>query len=89
VTKTKDVADRIGVSTATIRIWTAEDGPFSPFISDEARGGRGRVQRNFTDEDVRVLAHAKMLSDSGMTLEQVAAALASMQENACHATPAR
>jgi DNA-binding transcriptional MerR regulator len=78
--KTKDVADRIGVSTATIRIWTAEDGPFSPFISEEARGGQGRTQRNFSPMDMRVMAHAKTLSDSGLTLEQVAEALAIMQD---------
>jgi DNA-binding transcriptional MerR regulator len=85
--RTKEVADRINVSPATIRIWTADDGPFAQFISADARGTGGRRQRYFSQHDTRILAHAKRLSDDGKTLDQIADELARMQADDWQALP--
>jgi len=75
--KTKEAADRIGVTTATIRNWTGERGPYFDFVSKSARGGGG--YRQFTDHDIRILAAIKALSDDGLSPAEIAANLETMR----------
>lgn len=75
--KTGEVAKRLGVSTAAVRQWThATDGPYIEFLSASARGGKSR---QFTDQDVRILAAAKQLGEELRSFEEVRERLQEMQ----------
>jgi DNA-binding transcriptional MerR regulator len=76
--KTKHIADRIGVTTATIRHWTSPRSPYYSFMSDGARGGSGAVRR-YTEHDMRVLTEIKAQSDDGQSPEKIAAHLAKLK----------
>ena len=58
------VADILQVSGATIRRWARE---FSKHLSDQANPGTG-IAREFTADDIRVMAYAKMRLDRGVSL---------------------
>lgn len=75
--KTKEVADRIGVTPATIRNWTGENGPYYEFVSEGARGGAGN--RQFTDQDIRILAAVNDMSSERLPPAEIAANLESMR----------
>lgn len=81
--RSQEAADRIGVSSASVRIWTAAPtakkpaGPFYEFMSDKGKGGRG--QRDLSDQDVRILYQAHLLSTAGSTIDEIRAALKDME----------
>lgn len=77
--RTKEAADRLGVSTATIRLWSAaKNGPYTEFLTDMAKGGGH--QRELTDFDVRLLWQVRLLSDAGHTQEEIRGILAKMRD---------
>jgi DNA-binding transcriptional MerR regulator len=67
--KMKQVADRLGKHDNTIRNYAKQ---FAEFLSPAPAKGETRV---FTDDDVRVLSFISRLSDSGMSIEEIRAAL--------------
>lgn len=61
------VADILQVSGATIRRWARE---FSKHLSSQANPGTG-IAREFTADDIRVMAYAKIRLDRGVSIELV------------------
>jgi len=68
---TKDVAQRFGVSPDTVRIWTTQ---FSAYLSPTASPEKGR-QRNFTEEDMEILALIAAMKGQGSKFDEIAASL--------------
>lgn len=68
----KEVADRLGVSSNTIRVWTKE---FDAYLSPTAAPGPGKT-RMFADDDIAVLWTVKALRAQGVPSEDIHAALA-------------
>jgi len=58
------VADILQVSGATIRRWARE---FSKHLSSQANPGTG-IAREFTADDIRVMAYAKIRLDRGVSV---------------------
>ena len=58
------VADILQVSGATIRRWSRE---FSKHLSGQANPGTG-IAREFTADDIRVMAYAKIRLDRGVSV---------------------
>lgn len=81
--KTKQIADRLDVSVATIRVWTADVYP--EFMSQSARGG-GKT-RQFTERDLRVLTAIAEMSNRNMGRAEIHAALTDMQAEGWIALP--
>ena len=71
-----EVADRLDVSTASIRSWSAD---FAEFLSSKAAGGEGR-HRAYDEQDARVLAVVGILKLEGMTKDDIRATLITMQD---------
>jgi len=69
--KTSDVAAQLGVTASTVRNYTKA---FAEYLSPGATPLEG--QRQFTDQDLRVLATAKGFLDQGMKYSQAADNLA-------------
>jgi DNA-binding transcriptional MerR regulator len=68
----------LGVAASTIRTWSTGD--FRRYLSPTAQGGEGR-NRNFTDQDIRIIALIHALKGEGMPSDQIHATLRQMQEN--------
>ncbi len=73
---TKSVADRIGISSATLRLWTTSD--YREYFSKSAQGDGTR--RVWTEHDVQVAAMIVELKQAGMGGDDIRATLASMKE---------
>lgn len=83
------VADRLGVSVATVRSWSNE---FRDYLSPSAAmaqsaTGEGPGQRRYTDQDVAALAHVKRLMAEGLTFDEVRQALGKMTPDERAAPP--
>jgi len=63
--RTSEVAELLGVTGSTVRNYTKA---FADYLSPGARPSEG--QRQFTDQDLRVLATAKQFLDMGQTYAQ-------------------
>lgn len=65
------VAERIGVSVATIRAWSTQ---FAEFLSEPARTSvnpdGSPTQRRYRDDDLTLLAWIKVLLGQGITFEE-------------------
>ena len=72
---TKDICEKFGVSRETVRQWTTQ---FTDYLSPTATPEKGR-QRNYTEEDLSVLALVSNQKSTGSTSEEIAAALAAGQ----------
>jgi DNA-binding transcriptional MerR regulator len=75
--KTKELADWLGMSTASIRLWATED-EFAPYLSPAGAGGDGKT-RSFNDQDARILAFIGGLKRQGWGREQIYLALDDLQ----------
>lgn len=75
--KTKEVADRLGLDTSTVRVWSGRD--YLEFMSESAQGGGRR--RHFTERDVQVLAYVVQQRDEGTLHEEIRAQLAAMKKD--------
>lgn len=68
----KQVADQLGISPATLRLWSNN---FSEVLSPSAQSATTEkgtaAQRRYTDEDVRYFHRAKQLLDAGKKYEEV------------------
>ncbi len=73
--KTKEVADRLGLDTSTIRVWSGRD--YIEFMSESARGGGRR--RHFTERDVQVLAFVTQMRAGGTLHDDIHRDLITMQ----------
>ncbi len=80
--RTKDVAERLDVSTASVRQWTADVYP--EFFSASARGGK---TREFTDRDVQILAAIAEMSKSNVGRDDIRIELTQIQANNWQALP--
>lgn len=73
----KQVQEQLGVSSATLRLWSNH---FEEHLSPSARSSltdKGTpTQRRYVDADVHLFARAKTLLDRGLTYDQVKEALA-------------
>jgi DNA-binding transcriptional MerR regulator len=67
--KTKELADWLGVSPATIRLW-ATDGEYGRYLTPSGAGGDGRT-RHFDDIDARVVAYVSALKARGRTRREI------------------
>ena len=67
----KDVVDQLGISPATLRLWSTH---FAPVLSPAAQKSQTEqgtpAQRRYTDEDVAYFRKAKELLASGKTYEE-------------------
>ena len=77
--KTKELADWIGVSAPSIRLWATED-EFARYLSPTGAGGEGKT-RAFSDEDARILAYIGHLKRQGLSREELYLALDRMQQD--------
>lgn len=69
----KEVTERLGVSSATLRRWSDTFTDFlSPTAGKSITETGGPAQRRYNDQDVIVLATVKRLLDDGNTYEEVA-----------------
>lgn len=75
--KTKEVADRLGLDTSTIRVWSGRD--YIDFMSESAQGGGRR--RHFTERDVQVLAYVVQARDEGTLHDEIRQQLVSMRQD--------
>jgi DNA-binding transcriptional MerR regulator len=71
--RTKELADWLGLATATIRLW-AKDEEFGRYLSPGGAGGDGR-RRAFNDIDARVMAHIARLKAQGFDRDELYVAL--------------
>lgn len=72
---TKEVRDKFGLSRETIRQYSNN---FSAYLSPTAKPEKGQ-QRNFTDDDLPVLALIATMKAAGADSDTIAAALAAGQ----------
>ena len=77
--KTKQLGDRLGVASATIRLWSTPE-EYGAFLSDKATGGSGST-RVFDELDARIMAHVARLKNAGMNRDSISATLLTMQES--------
>ena len=77
--KTKELADWIGVSAPSIRLWATED-EFARYLSPTGAGGEGKT-RAFSDEDARIFAYIAHLKHQGLSREEIYLALDRMQQD--------
>lgn len=70
--KTGEVAERLGVSDNTIRNWSRE---YIGYLSEQGAGRQLGATREFTQEDVLVLATIAEYRRTGLTHEQISALL--------------
>jgi DNA-binding transcriptional MerR regulator len=69
----KEVTERLGVSSATLRRWSDQFADYlSPSAGRSVNETGGATQRRYTDQDAQVLAAVKRLLDDGNTYEEVA-----------------
>jgi len=67
----KEVCERLGVSSATLRRWSDTFSEhLSPSAGKSLTATGGSAQRRYTEEDVATLARAKALLDGGNTYEE-------------------
>lgn len=66
--KTGEIAERLGVSDNTIRNWSRD---YANYLSDQGAGLQPGATREFTQDDVIVLATIAEYRDSGLTHEQI------------------
>ncbi len=68
----KDVTQRLGISSATLRLWSTH---FEQFLSPGAQSAKtengGPAQRRYQDSDIALLQTAKTLLAEGLTYEEV------------------
>ena len=68
----KEVAERFGVTTATLRLWSTHFADYlSPAAQKATTENGGAAQRRYVEDDLRVLSHAKTLLAEGLTYEEV------------------
>ena len=77
--KTKELADWLGVSAPSIRLWATEN-EFARYLSPTGAGGEGKT-RAFSDEDARILAYIGHLKRQGLSREELYLALDRMQQD--------
>lgn len=70
---TNDLKQVFGVTPQTVRNWTAD---FAQYLSDEATPSKSGARRLFTEDDVKVFALIRELTQSGQTYAQVRQTLA-------------
>ena len=70
--QTKELADLLGVSTASVRDWTIN--LYKDYMSPTAQGGSGSV-RQFSEQDARILALVGTLRADGMPHDDILAIL--------------
>lgn len=67
-----EIADKLGISANTLRLWSNE---FADFLSPSAQASRtekgGASQRRYTDGDIEVLLRAKLYLSQNKTYEEV------------------
>lgn len=73
--KTKKLADWLGVSDSTIRLWAREE--FAPYLTPAAQGDG--TARNFSEYDARVLALVALRREQGHPLEEIHVELKRLQ----------
>lgn len=73
--KTKEVADRLGLDTSTVRVWSGRD--YLEFMSESAQGGGRR--RYFTERDIQILAYVVQARDQGTLHEEIQQQLAAIR----------
>src|SRR5215212_89191 len=68
----KDVSDQLGISTATLRLWSTK---FESFLSPSAQRSLTEngepAQRRYTEQDVALFQTAKQILADGLTYEDV------------------
>ncbi len=74
--KTKALADWLGVSDSTIRLWAREE--FRQYMSPSAQGNG--LTRNFTDMDARILALIAERRNDGVHIKEIHVELTRLQE---------
>ena len=72
-----DAANRLGISPATLRVWSNQFGSFlEPAARQTVTGAGGGSQRRYSEADIAILSQVKQLLGSGKTYEFVRRVLA-------------
>ncbi|MEL6272435.1 MAG: MerR family transcriptional regulator [Chloroflexota bacterium] len=74
---TKEVADRLGRSTATMRLWTTQE--YKAYFSDGAQGDGTR--RVWNDRDLQIATLIHELKVEGMQTDSILATLNAVRDN--------
>lgn len=74
---TKEVATRVGVSTATLRLWTTQD--YKAFFTPDAQGDGKR--RTWRDHDVKLAKLIAEMRSQNMDADDIIATLQTMRAN--------
>lgn len=77
--KTKELADWLGVSAASIRLWATDD-EFARYLSPTGAGGEGKT-RAFSDEDAQIIAYIALLKRQGLNRDEIFLTLDQMQQD--------
>ncbi len=73
----KDVCERLGISTATLRLWSTRfESHLSPSARASLTANGSPAQRRYTEDDLAVFVRAKSLLATGLTYDQTGIALA-------------
>jgi len=75
--RSKKLADWLGISSATIRLW-ARMNEYGEFLDPAARGGDGR-RRLFDDKNARIIAHIERLKRDGANREEIMLTMRNLQ----------
>lgn len=73
--KPTEVTERLGIQSATLRLWAGE---FGEYLSPSARGGDGR-HRAYSDQDVQILTYIAQMKDQNIPLDEIHASLKSLR----------
>jgi DNA-binding transcriptional MerR regulator len=74
--KTKELAQWLRLSPATVRLWTTEG--YGEFLSPVGQGGDGRT-RSFNEQDARIIAFIHALKQEGQDRDEIMATLKQLE----------
>jgi len=84
----KDMTSALGISAATLRLWSNN---FAPVLSPAAQKARtetgGAAQRRYTEQDLKIFTKAKELLGQGKTYEETLEALQQVDPTELLLTP--
>ena len=76
--KPHEVAELLGISVSAVRTWSLDE--FRDYLSPTAQGGTNR-RRDFTDQDVLIIAQIAAMTRRSLPREEIHAELRRLQAN--------